>query len=582
VPLLLGVVSLLLAAGVLFHRARVRALQRAHEHSAARALELERELAALAEVGAEATRREKTLLDDARSLEHELRTKGLELERHVEELQRAGRLKSEFMATMSHELRTPLNAVIGFTDVLLEGTYGPLNPRQRQCADDVIDAGRHLLALIDDILDVSKIEAGRMELSLHTIDLAEATAEAVKLVRPQSAAKLVQLEDLVTEGVFFVRADFERVRQVLVNLLSNAVKFTPKGGSVRVLGAVVGGFVRISVTDTGVGIAEHDRDKLFREFSQVDGSVTRKFGGTGLGLAISRRLVTMHGGRIDFTSRVGEGSTFWIDLPMPPRATPPTFSRGAVKRRRAQGEDPATKDAPTVLVLDEDPASQRIVESALAEAGLRVACAASLSEARELAHLPSLEILVLDPALAESSAEEVDQFVTARFGPRVVVSSLGSRAEVTRGLPEAMFVAKPIDGARLIERVRVARRLERSRKRVLAVDDNDQNLRLLTTVLGSRGYEVIEARSGASALDLARTAEPDVILMDVMLPDLDGLTVTRELKAHDSTKSIPIIAVTAQAMAGDAERARAAGCVEHIPKPIDRKLLLQAIERAVG
>ena len=636
-------------------------------------------------------------------LEHDLRRKGHELEQHVTALERATRLKSDFLANMSHELRTPLNAVIGFTEVLLDGTYGSLNERQAQCAGDVVAAGRHLLALINDILDLSKIEAGRMELALEDVDLADLVAQALTFVRPQADAKEIRLCPEIERGRFVLRGDPDRLRQILVNLLSNAVKFTPRAGKVSVTARNEGDKARVSVTDTGMGIPEAERGKLFKEFSQLDGSVTRKHGGTGLGLAICKRLVELHGGAIDFTSAVGQGSTFWFDVPQAARGTAPTFAptHKIVRRKSSHHRLELFAKYAAVLVLDQDPAARKLVESVLADAGIGALSAGSLAEARALAAAPEFEVAVVDPMLNGVTPADVNAWARERFGPCVVVSSLATRLEAMAGLRVGGFVEKPIDPVSLVEAVRAARErkgaprgalvvdpheddaravtsileqegfavtvvptlaearkavngarlvivelelpdgdgttllrelaghdqalvvltereldtkamttleklcslvlrkgsLSRSafarhitalcdpggpRTRVLAVDDNEQNLRLITAVLAGGGYDILEARDAASALRIARAERPDVILMDIMLPDVDGLSATRELKKSALTQAIPVIAVTAQAMAGDADRAREAGCTDYVPKPINSQNLLRAIERAIG
>ncbi|MBI2393813.1 MAG: response regulator [Deltaproteobacteria bacterium] len=638
-------------------------------------------------------------------LEHDLRRKGHELEQHVQALERATRLKSDFLASMSHELRTPLNAVIGFAEVLLDGTYGQMNEKQQACAQDVLSGGRHLLTLINDILDLSKIEAGRMELALEDLDLADVASHAITFVRPQAAAKAIRIDLEVAPKRILVHGDADRLRQVLVNLLSNAVKFTPRGGRVTVgAESESNALARVWVTDTGIGIAESDRGKLFREFSQVDGSVTRKFGGTGLGLAICKRLVELHGGTIDFESQVGSGSKFWFTVPVAARGVRPTFQpTGRLRRSSSHGRlDPVPAGA-TALILDGDAASSRLIEGALREAGIASATASSLADARRLAKAPGFEVVIVDPVLDDAPLSEVNDFVAERFGPCVVVASILTRQEAAAGLRIAGFVDKPVDRAALLDQVRAARErkggpraalvvdgneedagavaaileregfsveiartaaaaragLERDlavvvleldlpdangidllrsiqgrpcktvvltereldaqtttvvgslasivlrkgmlsrsafarhvtalcdskdqeRPRVLAVDDNEQNLRLISAVLARKGYEILEARDATSAIRIARAELPDVILMDVMLPDVDGLSATRELKSSAMTRAIPIIAVTAQAMAGDADRAREAGCTDYVPKPIDSARLLRAVERAIG
>ncbi|HWN13787.1 MAG TPA: GAF domain-containing protein [Candidatus Dormibacteraeota bacterium] len=231
------------------------------------------------------------------------------------QLEAASRHKSEFLANMSHELRTPLNAIIGFSEVLAQGMFGEINAKQTEYLQDILESGRHLLSLINDILDLSKIEAGRMELELSAFDLPQAIQNALTLVRERALRREIALQHAIDDRVAGIRADERKVKQVLLNLLSNAIKFTPEGGGIEVRAAPVDGMVEVSVTDTGVGIAPEDQETVFEEFRQV-GTADRKAEGTGLGLALSRKFVELHGGRIWVKSQVGVGSTFTFTLPM--------------------------------------------------------------------------------------------------------------------------------------------------------------------------------------------------------------------------------------------------------------------------
>ncbi len=229
-------------------------------------------------------------------------------------LELASRHKSEFLANMSHELRTPLNAIIGFSEVLADRMFGELNEKQEEYLKDIMDSGRHLLSLINDILDLSKVEAGRMELELSDFDLPETINNALTLVRERASRRGIALGRVVDERLGSIRADERKVRQVLLNLLSNALKFTPEGGRIEVRAGLAAEMVEISVTDTGVGIAPEDQDAIFEEFRQVGGA-DKKAEGTGLGLALSRKFIELHGGRIRVKSQVGIGSTFTFTLP---------------------------------------------------------------------------------------------------------------------------------------------------------------------------------------------------------------------------------------------------------------------------
>jgi signal transduction histidine kinase len=244
-----------------------------------------------------------------------------ELGRLYRQLDAANRHKSEFLASMSHELRTPLNAIIGFSEVLQERMFGELNAKQAEYVGDIVASGRHLLALINDILDLSKIEAGRMELQLVPFSLPASIEDTLTLVRERAARQGIALELDVHERVDEVVADERKIKQVLLNLLSNAVKFTPAGGRVGVRVALADGMVEIAVRDSGIGIAPQDQEAIFEEFRQVGADEARKREGTGLGLALARRFVELHGGKIWVESAVGRGSTFTFTLPVRPWPT---------------------------------------------------------------------------------------------------------------------------------------------------------------------------------------------------------------------------------------------------------------------
>jgi signal transduction histidine kinase len=239
-----------------------------------------------------------------------------ELDDKTRQLEVANRHKSEFLANMSHELRTPLNAVIGFSEVLIERMFGEVNPKQEEYLNDILSSGKHLLSLINDILDLSKIEAGRMELEAQAFDLPSALDNALTLIRERAARHSIRLEVHVDPAIGEVVADERKVKQVLLNLLSNAVKFTPEGGKITMSAALNGEAVAVSVADTGIGIAAEDQEAVFEEFRQVGDDYARKREGTGLGLALARRLVELHGGTLSVQSELGKGSTFTFTIPV--------------------------------------------------------------------------------------------------------------------------------------------------------------------------------------------------------------------------------------------------------------------------
>ena len=239
-----------------------------------------------------------------------------EIEDKSRQLEEANQHKSEFLASVSHELRTPLNAIIGFSEVMLERLFGEVNEKQEEYLNDILSSGRHLLSLINDILDLAKIEAGRMELELGAFDVPQAIDNTLMLVRERAMRRGIALERSVEPRLGEINGDERKVKQVLLNLLSNAVKFTPEGGRIEVRAAVADGTVEISVSDTGVGIAPEDHEAVFEEFRQVGSDYARRHEGTGLGLALARRFVELHGGRIWVKSQVGQGSTFTFAIPM--------------------------------------------------------------------------------------------------------------------------------------------------------------------------------------------------------------------------------------------------------------------------
>jgi signal transduction histidine kinase/ActR/RegA family two-component response regulator len=367
------------------------------------------------------------------------------------ELIRANNLKSEFLANMSHELRTPLNAIIGFSELLMEQSTHPLLGDQREYVVDILSSGRHLLELINDILDLSKIEAGKMRLCLDEIDLEEVVEEAMMTLKVEASRKEIRLEACLDGSLAGVVADRGKIKQILTNLLSNAVKFTPAGGRVELSALQKDGFLEVSVEDSGIGIRPEDQDRIFAAFIQVDGSYARKYQGTGLGLTLVKRFVEMHGGEISVHSAVGKGSVFTFRIPLAPL-------------RSRQGVD-----------------------------------------------------------------------------PRVPLVSVKAPAESAPG----------------------------SGQLILIVEDNPGNMKVAREILTSRGYRVLEAASGEEALDTIRFIRPDLILMDIQLPGLDGLAVTRRIQSNPDTRDIPIVALTAHVMMGHEASALEAGCVGYIPKPID-------------
>ncbi len=516
--------------------------------------------------------------------EEELRAQSDELTARNQALLDASRAKTQFLATMSHELRTPLNAVIGFSEILLDGTYGAISERQATALHHVHDAGRHLLTLIDDLLDLSKVEAGQVALTMAPVEVSGCINDAMTLVASSAEKKQIRL-DVRIRPELCIRADRARVRQVALNLLSNAIKFTPDGGTVTVVAERTGDRVRIAVRDTGIGIREDDAKKLFKPFSQIESGDRRRYGGTGLGLAISKHLVELMDGDIGYASEPGVGSTFWFELPVVTRAS---GSSGTLPR--ATTKPPAVP--PRVLVVEDSATDATTLEASLAQAGydVRVAHDAELALQALATFRPAL--VIVDLALpGMSGLAFIEQL---RAHPRHV------------SLPIVVLTGRDLDGddrVQLESRVQfIARKgipsraeflaqigaivppadIRRNKPLVLVVDDNDVNRNVACAMVEALGFEAVEAADGATGIRLARERRPSAVLMDIEMPVMNGLEATRALRDQPETDKIPVIALTAHAMAGDADRFLAAGCNDYVSKPFSRAALRAALTRALG
>jgi CheY-like chemotaxis protein len=464
---------------------------------------------------------------------------------------------------MSHELRTPLNAIIGLTELLCDntsrfGTEKALEPLRR-----VLRAGRHLLSLINDILDLSKIEAGKMDLTLESVAIRPVVDEMLGTARPLAEQNENVIELDCSDGIGSVHADNMRLRQILLNLLSNACKFT-KAGTVRlhVARASEAGreWVELAVSDSGIGMTEEQLSRLFQEFSQADASTTRQFGGTGLGLAISRRLCRLMGGDITVTSIPGEGSTFTVRLPAEAETILPVAENAP--ETTAVTEDGARG---TVLVIDDDPTARELIAAHLADSGFTVETAANgidgLKKARALRPAAiTLDIMMPDidgwTVLAALKGDPVLADI-----PVVIVTIVD---EQRRGiaLGAAGYMTKPIDRDRLVDILSPYRRATEP-STVLIVEDDEEQRRLVRELLGACGWAVREAANGRLALDALEEGLPDILLLDLMMPEMDGFGVVAALQANPAWRDIPVVVVTALDLTAEDHR-RLNGGVEQI------------------
>jgi len=452
----------------------------------------------------------------------------------VAEMQEADRLKSQFLANMSHELRTPLNSIIGFSRVILKGIDGPINEMQEQDLTAIYNAGQHLLTLINDILDLSKIEAGKMELSFEDVNLNDLINSVMSTAKGLVKDKPVELRLEVDPNLPIVHADPVRVRQVLLNLLSNAAKFTEQG-SITIKAyprkGPRGPEVYIAVADTGPGIALEDRAKLFKPFSQVDDSPTRKTGGTGLGLSICRSLVEMHHGVIDVESEVGKGSTFWFTLPLQPELRREDFP----------------PDARVVLAIEDNPDIVNLYARYLNPEGYQVVPLTDPNRAVERARELRPVAITLDVLMPEKDGwtvlQELKSDPETRHIP-VIMCTILAEEEKGFSLGAADYLIKPILADDL---VRAIKRLNQdgSIHKVLVVDDDPNDRRLLQKVIEESGdFVVITADGGQQALERLKSEAPDVMVIDLFMPEMDGFTLLETMRADPQWCELPVIVLT--------------------------------------
>jgi signal transduction histidine kinase/DNA-binding response OmpR family regulator len=481
----------------------------------------------------------------------------------------ANRTKSLFLANMSHELRTPLNAILGYSEMLHEEAMDRGLLDFTADLDKIGGAGKHLLALINDILDLSKIEAGKMELFLESFDLAELIHEIASTMDPMVRTNGNTVRVDLAAGLGVMHADQMKVRQALSNLLSNAVKFT-HGGTVTVNARRerMDGreWVLFQVTDTGVGMSADQIVKLFQDFTQADASTTRRFGGTGLGLALTRRFCQMMGGDVTVRSVPGEGSVFTIKLPAVIRAADAeTLPSAATANGEWRGASVLPLDASCVLVIDDDPVQRDLMQRFLGREGFRVLVADGGEEGLRLAREMRPVAITLDVMMPGMDGWAVLAALKADPAVRnIPVVMLTMVDDPNRGftLGAAAFATKPVNRGRLS---RLLRKYSAAGVQggVLVVDNDAAARALLRTMLEAEGWAVREAENGRVALDRLEEECPRLILLDLLMPEMDGFELTERVRQHPEWRSVPIVVITSHDL-GREERRRLNGYVETI------------------
>ncbi|WOB10458.1 response regulator [Piscinibacter gummiphilus] len=535
-------------------------------------------------------------LEEMSLLTDQLRSRGEDIQRKNAELERANRMKSEFLANMSHELRTPLNAIIGFSEIMKDGLTGPLGTEQQEYVEDIHGSGKHLLSLINDILDLSKVESGQVILELEGADPQLLAASTMSVLRERAATARVRLNVQCPPGIGHLCLDMRKAKQIVYNLVSNALKFTPEGGTVtlameRVPAERVRGiqpepgtrvfppvdtrwehYLELRVTDSGIGIAPADLQHLFQAFVQIDSSLSRQYAGTGLGLTMVRRLAELHGGGLMVRSVEEKGSTFAVWLPWreveakAETAQPPAIAEGSHGDARV----PAVAQAegkPLVLVVEDDPRAANLMRLQLEANGYRVEFAGTAEDGLRRAAELNPAAVVLDIILPgmdgwDMLARLKDQPDTTNI-PVVIVSITD---EVQRGfaLGAAQVLVKPVTQGDLLAALAAAGLDEpHTGARVLVVDDDPKAVSLVSKHLQVAGYTPVGAYGGQEALDIVRAEAPALIVLDLMMPQVTGFDVVQGLRNSPETAGIPVIVLTAKLLTRE-DRALLSGKVQQV------------------
>lgn len=454
-------------------------------------------------------------------------------------VQEANRLKSEFLSNMSHELRTPLNAIIGFAELMFDGHVEPGSPEQKEFLGDILASGRHLLQMINDVLDLVKVEAGRLELHPVPVNPAALVGEVCALLKGTLATKNLDVRAEIDPSLAGVELDPARFKQVLYNYLSNAAKFTPPGGKITL--RVVrdpDGTLRIEVADTGIGIAASDLGDLFVEFQQLDVGAAKRHAGAGLGLVLTKRVVEAQGGTVGVRSQLGKGSTFFATLPLRAPGRP---GEGTTPRP-LELVSASREGSPHVLVVDGDRRENALVARTLLDAGYRVDTATTGAEGLDLCERRSYDALTLNLALSDMSALEFLSVSRAAGRNRSAVTVLLAAADQVAEVGPLVndVLERPVNAEELLISLRSAGVRPDEPGGVLVVDDDPAALRLMEAALARSGYGAVCRSNGAGGIEAALRLDPVAVVVDLVMPGMDGFEFIERLRALPRHRHTPL------------------------------------------
>jgi PAS domain S-box-containing protein len=492
-----------------------------------------------------------TILDQRERLRtEEVRRRAAELELQNRRIQEASRLKSEFLANMSHELRTPLNAIIGFAELLHDGQVPHDTPQHKEFLGDILTSGRHLLQLINDVLDLAKVEAGKLDFRPERVDLGKLVGEVVSITRTTASKKKITVETTVDPSLVDITIDPNRFKQVAYNYLSNALKFTPEGGRVAIRVVPDGPErFRLELQDTGVGIASEDIGRLFVEFQQLESGASKRHQGTGLGLALTRRLVEAQGGAVGVSSAPGKGSTF--------HATLPRHVRGGEAMLVTPTSTPRL-GARTVLVVEDTVLDRELLVDTLARAGYAVETATTGAEAIARCKERSFDAVTLDLMLPDMSG--LDLLASLRTNGRarqtpVIVVTVAADHRLIAAFAVHDVIEKPLEPATLLHALERAGVRPDRRGGILVVDDDPGALRLMDATLAQLGYSTITRSTGAAALEAAVQLHPSAVVLDLVMDGMDGVEFLDKLRQLPEHARTPVLVWTMKDLT-DAEAVR--------------------------